>query len=172
MTTLHDPVSIYLVLVTFGLCFVYLFLEYVFNLFFEKHLVHLSKRSIGSVAVIVFVSFLGYFLVSLIPDIETSNRLLHMFGGGFLGMMVCFLVVKDSCIHITRFQFFVFSFFVVTALGVSNEIMEFVLHRYFGLEFATHVTDTSLDLISNTIGIIIGSIAFTPFVKNDKLDTQ
>ena len=170
MTNLSDPVTLYLIAVTFGLCIVYFFLEHIFNLFFERHFAHLGKRSIVSVLLIVIISFVGYFLTSLIPNPETSNRVLHMFGGGFLAMMVCFLVVKDSRIPITKFQFFVFSFFVVTALGVANEIMEFLLHYYFGWVFATSATDTSLDLISNTVGIIVGSIAFTPFIKTDKLD--
>ncbi len=158
--------TMYLFAVTFGLCFVYYFLEHVFNLFFERHLAHLSKRSVGSVVTIIFVSLLGYFLVTLIPDPDTGNRVLHMLGGGFLAIMVCFLVVKDSRIRMTKFQFFVFSFFVVTALGVGNEILEFFLQNYAGLEASATINDTWLDLISNTAGIIAGSICFTPFITD------
>lgn len=154
----------YLALITFGMCLGYVFLEHVFNLFFEKHLAHLGKRSLTSVAIILAVSLFGYFLTSLIPDPETSNRILHMFGGGFMAVMVCFLVVKDSRIAITRFQFFVFSFFVVTALGVGNEILEFVLQQYFNFISSTYINDTWLDLISNTAGILVGSACFTPFI--------
>jgi hypothetical protein len=154
----------YLTAVTVGLCFVYFFLEHVFNLFFEKHLAHLSRRTFNSVALIIIASFMGYFISWSIPDPVLGNRFLHIFGGGFLALMVCFLVVKDSRIHITRFQFFVFSFLIVTTLGAANEILEFILQNLGWLTAATTVNDTWLDLISNAAGIIIGTVAFTPFI--------
>ncbi len=158
--------SLYLAAVTLGLCVCYLLLEHVFSLFFTKHFAHIGKRSIGSVAIIIVTSVFGYLLVSFIPDPEASNRVLHMFGGGFMAILVCFLVVKDSRINITKFQFFVFSFMVVTTLGVGNEIMEFFLQNYGGLIAATTLNDTWLDLISNMAGIMAGSICFTPFIPD------
>jgi hypothetical protein len=158
----------YLLLITVGLCFVYFFAEHLFNLFFEKHRAHLSKRTFSSVAIIIASSLSGYVISSLIPDVTLGNRFLHMFGGGFLAIMVCYLVVRDSRIHISKFQFFVFSFFVVTSLGVANEIIECILQNYAGMLFAPSVNDTWLDLISNMIGIILGSIVFTPFIIEKK----
>ena len=149
----------YLAFITLGLCTAYFFLEHLFNLFFERHLAHVSRRNIGSVVTIILSSLFVYFITYLIPDVELA-------GGGFLSVMVCFLVVKDSRIHISKFQFFVFSFFIVTALGVGNEIMEFILQNYFSLVAATTINDTWLDLISNLMGILAGSICFTPFIAD------
>ncbi len=156
----------YLAAVTFGLCVAYLLLEHLFSLFFTKHFAHIGRRSIGSVAIIVVTSILGYVLTLFISDPESSNRVLHMFGGGFLAIMVCFLVVKDSRITITKFQFFIFSFMVVTTLGVGNEIMEFFLQNYGGLIATTTLNDTWFDLIANTTGIFVASICFTPFIPD------
>ena len=156
----------YLAFITLGLCTAYFFLEHLFNLFFERHLAHVSRRNIGSVVTIILSSLFVYFIAYIIPDVELANRFLHMIGGGFLSVMVCFLVVKDSRIHISKFQFFVFSFFIVTALGVGNEIMEFILQNYFSLVAATTINDTWLDLISNLMGILAGSICFTPFIAD------
>lgn len=154
----------YLLFITVGLTLFYFLAEHLFNLFFEKHVAHLSCRSLWSVAIIVVASFVGYYVSSAIPSELWGNRFLHAFGGGFMGMLACFLVVKDSRIHIRKFQFFVFSFMVVTMLGVGNEIAECILQNYGTLEASTSINDTWLDLISNTIGIFIGSIAFTPFI--------
>jgi len=157
---------IFLGVITFGLCLAYFFLEHLFSLFFEKHVAHLGRRSISSVAMIIIVSVLGYYVSSIIPDVELGNRVLHAFGGGFMTMLVCFLVVKDTRINITKFQFFVFSVLVVTAFGVGNEIFEFLLQNYTSLVFANSTADTWLDLISNTIGIIVGGACFTPFITD------
>ncbi len=54
---------------------------------------------------------------------ELSNRVLHVFGGGFLAFLICFLAALDSRVRIRRFQFFLFSFLIVIALGVANEIL-------------------------------------------------
>jgi hypothetical protein len=156
----------YLAFITFGLCIAYFFLEHLFNLFFERHLAHVSKRTIGSVITIILSSSVVYLITYLIPNADLSNRFLHMIGGGFLSVMVCFLVVKDSRIHISKFQFFIFSFFIVTALGVGNEIAEFFLQNYFGHIASTSINDTWLDLISNLMGILAGSICFTPFIAD------
>lgn len=156
----------YLAFITIGFCIAYFFLEHLFNLFFERHLAHVNKRNISSVLTIILSSSFVYLIAYLIPDVNLSNRFLHMIGGGFLSVMVCFLVVKDSRIHISKFQFFVFSFFIVTALGVGNEIMESILQNYTSMVFATSINDTWLDLISNLMGILAGSICFTPFITD------
>jgi hypothetical protein len=122
-----------------------------------------------SVGVIVALSFFGYFVAFAIQDQELSNRFLHAFGGGFLGFLTCFLAAKDSSVVINKFQFFIFSVLIVIALGVANEILEFLLQNYVGIVFATSVNDTWLDLISNTIGIFIASAIFIPLVRNKKV---
>jgi hypothetical protein len=96
---------------------------------------------------------------------EFSNRVLHAYGGGFMAFLVCFLVVRDSKLSLTKFQFFIFSFLIVAALGVANEILEFFLQNYAGMIFSSHINDTWYDLMSNTIGSLIATVCFVPCIK-------
>lgn len=156
----------YLTLVALGFFLVYSFLFYLFPLFFKNTIPNfrqISFRSLFFIFIICLVSFVASFNIK---DLETSNRILHIFGGGFMGFLICFLVFKDTKIDINRLQFFIFSFFVVTSLGVANEILEYFLQNYLSLSFAKTANDTWLDLISNSIGIIIASVVFLPFAKN------
>lgn len=152
------------------LCTVYGALLLLFSLFFQNRLSPLNPRAFSSIALIA-VTISVIFLASLsVPDEELGNRLLHAFGGGFLAFLICFLVVRDSGLKITRFQFCTFSLLIVTFLGAANEITEFFLQNYLGFHFADTINDTWLDLISNMVGALIGSVCFVPFIKYEKRD--
>jgi hypothetical protein len=120
------------------------------------------------VIIIGVLSIVSYWISFLIPDVQFSNRFLHAFGGGFLGFLVCFLAVKDNNLKIDRFRFFVFSFLIVIALGVANELMEFILQTYTHFIFSPTSTDTWLDLASNLVGIILAAAIFVPFVSRKR----
>lgn len=158
----------YLVAITLSLCISYFALFFISPFFFENRLPKIGLKSLVSVVLIFILSFLGYFIAFNIQDPEIGNRFLHGFGGGFTALLVCFLAVKDSNLQIRKFQFTIFSLLVVTALGVANEILEFFLQNYTGIVFSTSVNDTWLDLISNTVGMLIAVISFTPFVNIKK----
>jgi hypothetical protein len=158
----------YLFIITIGLCFSYLFLHQILAMFFSGSNLKFGKETIFSIILIGFSSLLGYFLISNISNVDIWNRLLHAFGGGFLAFMVCFLVVKNNDFKINKWQFFILSTLIVTALGVANEILEFILQYYFNIISAESINDTWLDLISNSVGIAIAGIIFTPFVHIKK----
>lgn len=155
----------YLFSVTLSLCLAYFILYFFLPKFFNIKLQKIEIHSLFSVAIIFIVSLVGYFIYFLIPDAELSNRFLHGFGGGFMAFLVCFLVVRDLKMPINKFQFAVISILIVTALGVANELLEFFLQVFAGFTFAPDVNDTWLDLLSNTVGIIIAAFAFTPLVN-------
>lgn len=155
----------YLLFITFGMSCAYFILFFIFSLFFKNAFTPLPRRSIFSIACIVLFSLLTYMVTFSVPDLELSNRILHTFGGGFLAFMVCFLVAKDGKLPIGKFQFFLFSFMMVITLGVVNETMELFLQYNFGLPFARNVSDTWFDLLSNTVGALLASVCFVPFVK-------
>ena len=157
----------YLLAITLGLCISYFILFFLFPFFFEHRIAKVTKKSFLFAAVVTFLSFTGYLAGFHISDLEFANRLQHAFGGGFLAFLICFLATKDSGVKISKFQFFIFSALIVTALGVINESMEYVLQNYFGftLMFADSINDTWLDLVSNTVGIAIAGVCFTPFVN-------
>ncbi len=54
---------------------------------------------------------------------------------------------------------------MVMTLGVGNEIIEFLLHNYTGLQFSTAINDTWLDLVSNTVGAVLAGILLSKLIK-------
>jgi hypothetical protein len=159
----------YLLIITFVLCSIYFFLFCFLPIFFGKEMDKISKKAVSSVIIILAVSFFVYYLSFTISNIEIANRILHIFGGGFLAFWVCFLAVYDGRLKINKFQFFIFTILFVTALGVLNEIIEFFLQNYAHMMMAPDINDTWLDLISNTIGLIFASLIFVPFVNRQKI---
>lgn len=161
----------YLLILPIGFCVSYFILLFLFSFFFENKTARVTKKSFSSVALVVFLIFSTYIVTFQIPDTELANRVLHGFGGGFLAFLLCFLVTKDGNLQIGKFRFFIFSALIVTAMGVVNEIMEYIIQNYgsLGLIFTDSINDTWLDLVSNAIGMAIASICFVPFVNRKKL---
>ncbi len=155
----------YLALLIIGMCIAYGVLYVLFPFFFKNTLIPFHPKSFLSLLTIICLSILLFAISFLLLDGEWGNRFLHAFGGGFLSMFICFRVVKDTALALPRFQFFIFSALVVTAMGVGNEIIEYFLQDVTLLEFLPNPNDTWLDLMSNLIGTLIGSALFVPFIK-------
>jgi len=156
---------LYLFAITVGLGVIYVVL-----LFFLPALFNLPRRAwraidLWPIGPIIIVSLFGYLVASFMPDLEVSNRFIHGFGGGFMATLVCFFAVRVSQLGLNRFQFFFIAALIVSTLGVGNEVLEFFLQKYTTLPFAQSIDDTWLDLVSNTVGLLIGLAIFTPFVK-------
>jgi len=162
----------YLIALTFGLCLSYFVFTLLFSAFFKNQFAIFNSRSLYSVILIVIASVIIFSISLSISDIELSNRVLHALGGGFLTFFVCFLAFRDSRVAIGKFQFLVFSILLVTTLGVANEILEFFLQSYFHLPFSLNPNDTWLDLISNTVGLLLGAIILAPFVGRKSRPSQ
>ncbi len=152
----------YFLILVSALCFAYVFLSYLFSLFFNNSFPQLGSNAPIRFLTITFLLFIIVMVSYMIPDHELGNRFMHAIGGGFLSFFICFLVVRDTKIHMSKMQFFVFSFLIVTSLGVANEIAEFILQNYTDyFIFAANINDTWLDLVSNTIGALLGGVVFT-----------
>ena len=149
-------------------CIVYLILFFGISFFFTNCLAKPKLRSIGSIGLILLFYFSVLVISGLISDPEWSNRILHTFGGGFLIVLVTFLVIRDSNTRINAFQFIVTGLSVAALVGIANEIFEFILQNQFGFMFANSINETWFDLISNTVGSIIASLLIVPFVKVEK----
>lgn len=162
----------YLVAVTVSLCASYFVLLELFSLFFTGHLTRVRLAAVRSVLIILVLTILGYTVTFMIPDLEWGNRVLHGFVGGYLTFLICFLVTKDGGFKITKFQFFVFSLLVVIALGVLNEHVEFFLQTYVRVIFYSNPNDTWLDLLSNTVGILLSGVCLVPFVNRASTGQQ
>jgi hypothetical protein len=136
-------------------------------LFFQKTEKLNLRKALTSIVIISALSISAYVVSFFLSDPEFSNRILHAWGGGFLGFLICYLAASDAKLRLTKFQFFVFAFLFVSTLGVGNEISEYILQIVTGEPYAPHITDTWLDLISNTVGILIASLFFIPFIGKD-----
>ncbi|MDB5266221.1 MAG: hypothetical protein JWN89_36 [Parcubacteria group bacterium] len=161
--------SAHLISLLFGISFAYpiLYLVSLFLVayFFEQRIPKLDfHRACLSIVTILILNFFSALIVESF-DGALANRIQHGLCGGFLALVVCFLAIRDSKVVINKFQFFVFTALVVTALGVGNEILEFVLQHYLGFVMSTTIEDTWLDLISNSIGIILAASITVPFLK-------
>ncbi len=155
----------YLFLVALGFCVIYALLLFLYSIFFKSALPIFRWRFAYSLIYILLLYAAVSFSAGAIEDLDLSNRVLHVFGGGFLAFFVCFLVVKDLGLRISKFHFAVFSLLVVSALGVANEITEYFLQNYTSLSFATSANDTWMDLMSNSLGAVIGALCLVPFIS-------
>ncbi len=163
--------TMYVLVVASGLSLMYFMLSYCLALFFEwerpRFTVAKSARAISQIFLVAVVVMIA---MNSVDDRQIANRIEHAFGGGFLAFMVCYLVARDIGRPMTRFQFFVLAFLVVTAFGVANEILEFFVQEYFGIVLAKNLNDTWLDLISNTIGAFIGAVCFVPLLRSNAIN--
>lgn len=149
-------------------CTAYLFLHFFFPLFFHGHTTSFRKSSFLFLGLVILGYAVVWYITSQIVDVNVSNRILHIFGGGFLAFFMCFLISIDTKIRVDRFRLFTFILFVVLSLGVANEMMEYVLGLYTPLTFADTADDTRLDLISNCVGAVLAIIMLIPFSKKQK----
>lgn len=155
---------LYFLFLAVGFWLTYAVLLFIFPLFFTGRPPRPTGRSVLSLAFIFAALLAVFILVTVIHDHDRvlANRLLHALGGGFLSFFVCYRVVLDTRLAIGRFQFLVFSALVVTALGVGNEILEFFLAIWLGVNLQTDGFDTWLDLVSNAVGTAAGALVFVP----------
>lgn len=127
------------------------------SMFFAGALPRFNLASLRSIAILA-ISIIAVFVVVLfIPDTEFGNRFQHAVGGGVLGVVLCYLVFRDQRIKATRFQFFAWSVLVVLALGVANELFEYVVQANTNMTFANSIYDTWRDLASNSVGIALAA---------------
>jgi len=162
--------SVYMIFIALVMCVTYFILLDLFPRFFARKITLPRKSPFFSLICIILFSALAFGASLLIQDIELANRVLHAFGGGFLGFLACFLAARDSRVDINKFQLFVFSVLIVLALGTANELLELILQNCFGFVSAPSTDDTWLDLASNTIGIMLASLCLVPFHKRTGLD--
>ena len=135
--------------------FLYISLRLFLPWFFEVKRQKFGVETLVSLAVILSFVFFTLVVANIVIGGELGNRIQHAFAGGFAAYMTYFFALKDSKIKLPFLKIAVFGFFLVTTLGVLNELAEFSAQHFLGLTFATTIEDTWLDLASNTFGILI-----------------
>jgi len=152
-------------LITLGLCAGYGVLLFVVPVLLGNPIPPVRSVRTNSLWIIPASAIVVGVLVALIPDPFWQNRALHTLGGGVLASIACFAAFKDSAVRASSFQFFVLTVLIVTALGVANELLEFVVQNYAGFVMADSINDTWLDLLSNTVGTV-GASSVLVFLRN------
>lgn len=153
-------VIVQLVFLSAAMSAAYAGLLYLFPLFFENRLPRFPARAVRSLSIIIVLNLAIDIIALSIPNMELGNRILHGLGGGSMAFIVCFFAARDSGVRIRKFQFFVFSAFAVTALGVGNEIFEYALDALTPIVI---VNDTWPDLVANTVGLLVAGGIFAPW---------
>lgn len=162
---MFNPGNYYLVAMTLIFGATYLTLYFLLPFLLGQKPVSMSRRSLYSIFLIIGLSIATSFVASLIPDLALGNRFLHAIGGGFLAMLTCVLVARDTKIDIQASRFTILALLIVTALGVGNELAEFALQLLTDFPFTDSLIDTWLDLLSNTAGALIASVLLLPIIK-------
>ncbi|MBI5138281.1 MAG: hypothetical protein HZA95_00600 [Candidatus Vogelbacteria bacterium] len=159
---------IYFTFIASLMCAMYFVVYFVAPKFFEKTSAPLAwKHTLRSLVVILVTAFIAMYLVFATPSEWWGNRIQHALGGGFVATMVCYLAVKDSKIKLSYLQFIFATLMLVSLLGVGNEVVEYLAQHFLDIISAATVDDTWLDLVSNLVGIAVGLICFTPFIRNN-----
>lgn len=98
--------------------------------------------------------FISWYLPS--PLIEGRNTAFttHVVGGGLFSGVLWLYVKQQLRWRSTILSEFITLFACVSALGVLNELAEFALVE-FGIIRELVLTDTSWDLVANTLGVLI-----------------
>lgn len=120
-----------------------------------------------SPSAIVLFSVGSYLISFQFTNVDWGNRFLHIFGGGFAATLVVFFACRDAGLPLKRSQFIVLAILLATTFGTVNELLEFTLQRYTSLTFAESTDDTWLDLVSNTVGIILACLTLFPVSNFD-----
>jgi hypothetical protein len=145
----------------------YLIFLVLFPLFLTNVKGSIKNATKTSLLLILLGGIIAHIIGFTIPG-ELGNRLLHLLGGGVLASYLCYRVIVDTKVSITKFQFFSLTVLIVTALGVANEMAEFVLQESSILISTTSINDIWLDLIMNTAGTILATLILTAKVNNRK----
>lgn len=114
-----------------------------------------------------FVYLVSWYLPSPLINGQNTSFTTHMIGGGvFSGLL--WLYLKRSLKLKSEWQLELLSLFgLVSALGVLNELFELALVQ-FGIAVKIRVTDTSWDLVANTLGALVFWLVYRAISKKEK----
>lgn len=109
------------------------------------------KRTILIIAGLIY--FVSWYLPSPKVDQMQTAFMTHFVGGGIFSGIVWVYVRKQLGLNYRPLQDLVFTYILVSALGVANELFEFFITRT-GLASLTSY-DTWWDLVANTSGALL-----------------
>lgn len=107
---------------------------------------------VGALIIVLFSTFFSNSIVNT----GFGNFLLHFIGGGVNCSLVFEFIKKSTKLEIPFILEIICLFFLVSGLGVANELLEFLLDSLTNLRFSLDRLDTWKDLVANTLGAYTG----------------
>jgi hypothetical protein len=139
----------------------YVALFILFTAFFDRPRFPSRSRAAITLLQIIAILAIVFLIVHSIADSWWSNRIQHALAGGGTAFFMCWRILIDARIKLSKFRALFFCFLVVLALGVANELAESIVQGMTQLVFSPTSTDTWLDLWSNTVGALAaGALVF------------
>ncbi|HEY1074446.1 MAG TPA: hypothetical protein VGE59_01955 [Patescibacteria group bacterium] len=120
---------------------------------FLAYLTGKQVRPSGLLLVACFLYFISWYLPSPLIEGRNTSIMTHVVGGGlFCGFL--WLDIKTTLGLKFNIWFEVITLFaLVSAFGVANELFELLIVQLKLVDL--HLTDTSWDLVANTLGAVI-----------------
>lgn len=115
---------------------------------FSRHFVQL--RGLLLAACLLF--FLSLFLPSPLIHGRNTQFCTHFFGGGVFTGLVWLFIIKNLKWKLSSFLELLSLYFLVSALGVANELFEFAVNGADLIKIPSF--DTWWDLFANTLGAL------------------
>ncbi|MBM3261031.1 hypothetical protein FJY93_01295 [Candidatus Kaiserbacteria bacterium] len=155
------------ILRTIGICTAYILLRLFMPRFFNlTRSISIDARAFGSVLIITTTCIIGYALGVYLPDPWWADRARHVVGGGLAVTLACFCALREGAPRLGVPRFAALATCTVSILGLINECGEFLL-GITDPRYTFDRYDTEWDLISNTVGLIVGICVLAPFARKD-----
>ena len=109
---------------------------------------------------------ISWWLPSPLIEGRDTSFTTHLLGGGVFTGFVWYYLKQSlnwrAAWYIEAFLLFA----LVSALGVANELFEVVLYLFGGMPHG--ISDTSWDLLANTLGAVLFYVAYVLFSRKQK----
>jgi hypothetical protein len=113
---------------------------------------HQPKHN-GILLTACLIFFISWYVPSPLIDGESTQFSTHFIGGGIFTGFLWWYILKNLGHKMHWFTATIFLYFLVSGLGVLNELFELGVAK-FGIEEMS-LTDTSWDLFANTLGALV-----------------
>ncbi len=112
-----------------------------------------TSRSVWIVAACAAYA-ISWYLPSFLIGGENTAFSTHFVGGGLFCALLWMAIVYDGRWQLAWFQHLALLYFLVSGLGVANELFELLLSQTVMPDFS--MNDTWWDLLANSLGALVG----------------
>jgi hypothetical protein len=114
--------------------------------------------------------FISWYLPSPLIHGQNTQFTTHFIGGGLFTGFLWLYLIKNMPWKLSRLQAFLLLYFLVSGLGVANELFESFLAETGFVEMG--LADTSWDLVANTSGALLFWLLYSAYDLLGKKTSQ